>query len=130
MSQPVQILVIDDEPGHCEAAAEALSKAGHECIQAHSAKQGLRIIEQGGIDIVVTDLVLRDEIDGLDILRHALEALDDVEVIIITGHGSIPNAVEAMQLGAASYLEKPLDMKELRAVVAKAKGKTDADNSP
>ncbi len=120
MSQPVQILVIDDEPGHCEAAAEALSKAGHECIQAHTAKQGLRIIEQGGIDIVVTDLVLRDEIDGLDILRHALKALDDVEVIVVTGHGSIPNAVEAMQLGAASYLEKPLDMKELRAVVAKA----------
>ena len=120
MSQPVRILVIDDEPGHCEAAAEALAKAGHDCIQAHSAQDGLRAIERGGIDVVVTDLVLRDEIDGLEILRRALKLLDDVEVIVVTGYGSIPSAVEAIQLGAASYLTKPLDVKQLRTGVAKA----------
>ncbi len=120
MSQPVRILVIDDEPGHAEATAEALSKTGHECIQAHSAKEGLRLIERGGIDVVVTDLVLNDEIDGMEILRRSLKLLDDVEVILVTGHGSIPSAVEAIQLGAASYLTKPVNLGELRAVVAKA----------
>ena len=120
MSHPIRILVIDDEPGHCEATSEALAKAGYACIQAHSAKQGLSAIEKGGIDIVVTDLVLREEIDGLEILRRAMTLLDDVEVIVVTGHGTIPSAVEAIQLGAASYLTKPLDINELRSVVAKA----------
>jgi len=120
MSQPIRILVIDDEPGHAEATAEALAKTGYQCTQAYSATDGLRAIRKGGIDIVVTDLVLRDEIGGLDILRQALEQLEDVEVIVVTGHGTIPSAVEAIQLGAASYLTKPLDITELRSVVAKA----------
>lgn len=121
MSEPVRILVIDDEPAHCEATAEAVSKAGHETLQAHTAKEGLRLIERGGIDIIVTDLVLGDEsIDGMEILRRALKLLDDVEVIMVTGHGTIPSAVEAIQLGAASYLTKPLDLRELRTVVAKS----------
>lgn len=121
MSQPARILVIDDEPGHAEATAEALSKTGHECVQAHTAREGLRLIAQGGIDIIITDLILDDDaIDGLEILRRSLKLLDDVEVILVTGHGSIPSAVEAIQLGAASYLTKPVNLAELRAVVAKA----------
>jgi len=120
VSQPIRVLVIDDEPGHCEAAAEALEKIGYECTRAHGATEGLEIIERGGVDIIVTDLKLGEELDGMDVLRQALKLLPDAEVIVVTGHGTIPNAVEAIQLGAASYLTKPLDVQELRAVVAKA----------
>ena len=120
MSEQIRILVIDDEPGHCEATAEALTKVGYECVQAHSATEGLDLIHRGGIDIIVTDLKLGEELDGMDVLRRALELLDDVEVIVVTGHGTIRSAVEAIQLGAASYLEKPLDIGELRALVGKA----------
>jgi len=120
VSRPVRILIIDDEPAHAEASAEALDRENYHCIQAHSAAEGMRRIDAGNIDIIVTDLVLHAEIDGMDILRHALERLDDVEVVVVTGHGTIPSAVEAIQLGAASYLTKPVDIQELRAVVAKA----------
>jgi two-component system response regulator HydG len=120
MSEPIRILVIDDEPEHAEAIVEALERLGHECIAAHTAQDGLKVIEEGQVDIVITDLILRDEIDGIEILRRALRLLDDVEVIIVTGHGTIPSAVEAIQLGATSYLTKPLNIKELRTVVAKA----------
>jgi len=120
MSQPTRILVIDDEPGHCEATAEALAKVGYECVQANSATAGIDQLERGNIGVVVTDLVLGEELDGMDVLREALRLHSDIEVIVVTGHGTIPSAVEAIQLGAASYLTKPLDINELRAVVAKA----------
>ena len=120
MSQQTRILVIDDEPGHSEATVEALVKVGYECLEANSASAGLEILGSGNIDVVVTDLKLGEELDGLDILREALRLHSDIEVIVVTGHGTIPSAVEAIQLGAASYLTKPLDINELRAVVAKA----------
>jgi len=120
MSESIRILVIDDEPDHCEATSEALAKVGYECVQAHSATDGLETIQRGGIDIIVTDLKLGEELDGMDVLRRALELLDDVEVIMVTGHGTVRSAVEAIQLGAASYLEKPLDIGELRTLVGKA----------
>ncbi len=120
MSQQTRILVIDDEPGHSEATVEALAKVGYECVQANSATAGIETLARGNIDVVVTDLKLGEELDGLDILREALRLHSDIEVIVVTGHGSIPSAVEAIQLGAASYLTKPLDINELRAVVAKA----------
>jgi len=116
MSQQTRILVIDDEPGHSEATAEALAKVGYECVQANSAADGLEILGRGKIDVVVTDLKLGEELDGLDILREALRLHSDIEVIVVTGHGTIPSAVEAIQLGAASYLTKPLDINELRAL--------------
>jgi two-component system response regulator HydG len=120
MSDGIRVLIIDDEPDHADAAAEALARAGHECLVAYSAEEGLNHIRRGNVHVIVTDLVLRAEIDGMDILRQALEILDDVEVIIVTGHGTIPSAVQAIQQGAASYLTKPINIDELRAVVAKA----------
>ncbi|MFO7899829.1 MAG: sigma-54 dependent transcriptional regulator [Planctomycetota bacterium] len=120
MSDDVRILVIDDEPSHCDATAESLEKAGYECVKAYTAGEGMAEIEKDNVDVVVTDLVLGDEIDGMEILRRSLERLDDAEVILVTGYGTIPSAVEAIQLGAASYLTKPLDINELRSVVGKA----------
>ena len=120
MSNPTRILVVDDEPDHCEATAEALAKVGYHTLRAHSAAEAITAIERGGLDVIVTDLILGGDLTGLDILRKALKLLDDAEVILVTGHGTIPSAVEAIQLGAAGYLTKPLDLAELRSVVAKA----------
>jgi two-component system response regulator HydG len=69
--------------------------------------------------VVVTDLMM-PEVDGMQILAHAKESQPDCEVIVVTGHGTVPRAVEAMQLGALNFLEKPLTPDRLRVATAKA----------
>ena len=112
------ILVIDDNEEHASATAESLQKVGYKCRIAISGKEGLKIIEAGEIDIVITDLIMRD-IDGLQILKTTKERLPEAEVILITGYGTVETAVDAMQKGAATYLLKPININHLRAEVNK-----------
>ena len=112
------ILVIDDNEEHASATAEALQKVGYKCRIATSGKEGLKIIEAGEIDIVITDLIMHD-IDGLQILKTTKERLPEAEVILITGYGTVETAVDAMQKGAATYLLKPININHLRAEVGK-----------
>jgi len=118
---PIRVLIVDNEPAHAEAVAESLQRVGYECTVATSGPEGVRRIEQDTFDVVITDLVM-NEVDGLAILAKAKETLPDAEVILVTGHGSIPSAVSAMQQGAFNYLLKPLDLGQLRAVVERASG--------
>jgi two-component system response regulator HydG len=113
------VLIVDNEPQHAQAVAESLQRVGYECTVATSGPEGVRRIEQDTFDVVITDLVM-NEVDGLAILAKAKQTLADAEVILITGHGSIPSAVDAMQQGAFNYLAKPLDLAQLRAVVDRA----------
>ncbi len=115
----LKVLVIDDEPFHAETVAEGLERVGYECVLATSGKAGARLIEQEDFDVIVTDLKMAD-LDGLAILRKAREVLPEAEVIMITGHGDVKTAVEAIKEGAANYLTKPVDLEELRAIVDKA----------
>jgi len=115
----LKVLVIDDEPFHAETVAEGLQRVGYECVLATSGTAGARLIEQDEFDVIVTDLKMAD-LDGLAILRKAREVLPEAEVIMITGHGDVKTAVEAIKEGAANYLSKPVDLDELRAIVDKA----------
>ena len=99
--------------------AESLARVGYECTVATSARRARRLIERDGFDIVITDLMMND-VGGLEILARAKDDLPDAEVILVTGHGTIPSAVQAMQQGAFNYLLKPLDLGQLRAVAEKA----------
>jgi two-component system response regulator HydG len=117
--QPIRVLIVDNERDHAQVMAEALERVGYECMTATSGPEGARRIEDGYFDIVITDLVMND-VDGMEILRRAKEKLDLCEVIVVTGHASVPKAVEAMQQGAANFLEKPLNIGRLRAVTEKA----------
>jgi two-component system response regulator HydG len=117
--EALKVLVIDDEPFHAETVAEALERVGYECVVATSGLAGARRIEQDEFDVIVTDLKMAD-LDGLAILRKAREVLPEAEVIMITGHGDVKTAVEAIKEGAANYLTKPVDLVELRAIVDKA----------
>ncbi|HHT9116981.1 MAG TPA: sigma-54-dependent transcriptional regulator [Candidatus Wunengus californicus] len=112
------MLVIDDNEEHASATAESLQKVGYKCRIATSGKEGLKIIEAGEIDIVITDLIMHD-IDGLQILKTTKERLPEAEVILITGYGTVETAVDAMQKGAATYLLKPININHLRAEVNK-----------
>ncbi len=115
----LKVLVIDDDRAHAETVAESLERVGYECVVATSGAAGARRIEQDDFDVVLTDLKMAEP-DGLAILRKARAEMPEAEVIMITGHGDVKTAVEAIKQGAANYLTKPVDLAELRAIVAKA----------
>src|SRR5919202_2274496 len=117
--EQTRVLIIDDEELHAEAVAESLERVGYECVIATSGSAGARRIEEEDCDVILTDLRMED-MDGLAILRKARQAAPDAQVVVITGHGDIKTAVEAIKQGAAHYLTKPPDRDELRAVMEKA----------
>jgi two-component system response regulator HydG len=117
--EPLRVLVIDDDKSLAETIAESLERRGHACTVATSGKAGVARVEQEPFDVVLTDLKMAD-LGGLDVVRRCREVLPDAEVFVITGFGDVKTAVEAMKLGASHYLQKPIDLAELRAVVDKS----------
>jgi two-component system response regulator HydG len=119
MSDKIRVLVIDDDVAHAEAAAESLSRSGYECRVATSGTDGLRKLEEDGYDVVLTDLVMRD-LSGNEIVRKVKASSPETEVIVMTGYPSYETALEAMDVGAYDYLNKPIDLNILRAKIKKA----------
>ena len=115
----VRVLVVDNDIVHARTMGEGLSRLGHDVTVVGSGLEGGRRLEQESFDVVVTDLMMTD-IGGLEILARAKKASAETEVIVVTGHGTIPSAVAAMQQGAFNYLQKPLDLAHLRTAVEKA----------
>ncbi len=114
-----EILIVDNDQSHAETVAESLQRVGFRCHVATSGGEGARLVEEREFDAIITDLKMND-VDGLQILELAKSSQPDTEVILLTGFGSIPSAVEAMQKGAFNYLTKPLDMGQLRAATQRA----------
>jgi two-component system response regulator HydG len=114
-----KVLVIDDQKFHAETVAESLERVGYDCVIVTSGTEGVRKIESEDWDVILTDLKMAD-VDGLAILRKAREEQPEAEVVVITGHGDVKTAVEAIKQGAANYLTKPFDIAELRAIVDRA----------
>ena len=114
--EPARVLVIDDDKALAETLAEAVERAGHQVTVCVSGKAGLARLAAKDFDVVLTDLKLGDA-DGLGVVKQARATQPDAEVYVITGHGDVRTAVEAMRLGAAHYLLKPIDLGELRAIV-------------
>ena len=110
------ILVVDDEPKLGKLVAEMLELDGHHVQRVAGGKQALTAMSNFAMDVVVTDLRM-PEVDGLSVLSAAVQQVDPPDVILMTGHGSTENAVEAMKRGAADYLTKPFSMEELRVRV-------------
>ena len=100
----LRVLVIDDEKFHAEVVAESLERVGYKCVIATSGAAGLKTIEREEPDVILTDLHM-DGIDGLTLLK-AKQELPDAEVVVITGHGDVQTAVEAMQAGGGQLPAK------------------------
>ena len=123
---PAHILVIDDDKAMRDACFQILSRQGYRVELAASAKQGLTLLERLSFDTILLDLVMPD-LDGLEALKK-IRALDpDVEVIIITGYGTIQSAVESIKAGAFHFLSKPFVPDDLRNLVSRALGKRRLD---
>ncbi len=117
------ILVVDDEREHADGVAEALEKLCDKTIAVYNGKDALEIVYSREIDIIVTDLKLNSEIDGLKILTEAKKHNNRTEVILITAYATIDTCKEAIKLGAFDYLVKPIDIGQLRTLVIQASQK-------
>ncbi len=115
----IRVLLVDNDPAHAHAMLESLERVGYDCEMATSGPDGAEQIERETFDLVVTDLMM-ERIDGMGILTRARKSLPNCELIMVTGHATVPKAVEAMQQGAFSFLEKPITPNRLRAVAEKA----------
>jgi two-component system response regulator HydG len=115
----IRVLVIDNDIVHARTMGEGLGRLGHEVVVVGSGGEGARRLEAESFDVVVTDLMMTD-IGGLEILARAKRVSVETQVIVVTGHGTVPSAVSAMQQGAFTYLQKPLDLGHLRTAVERA----------
>ena len=115
-----RVLVVDDEANLRKVLAAMLRKEGHEVSMASDGEQALAEISKNKTDVVVTDLVM-PKVGGLEILKSMIANHPEIPVIIITAHGTVDSAVEAIKLGAFDYITKPFEQAEIQAVVAHAK---------
>jgi two-component system response regulator FlrC len=115
-----RILVADDEPGLREFVADALELDEHVVVKAPDGRAAAKLLDERGFDVVITDLKMPG-MDGLQLLRKIRAEQPEIEVIVMTAHGTVDTAVEAMKLGAFEYLQKPLSgPDELRLLVQRA----------
>ncbi|MCB9601844.1 MAG: sigma-54-dependent Fis family transcriptional regulator [Sandaracinus sp.] len=114
-----RVLVVDDDEAFRFAIRKALRRAGFEIDEAASGEEAVTKLGQSPPDAVLLDLRMRG-MDGLEVLRR--RASSTARFIVLTGHGSVQAAVEAMQLGAFSFLEKPVDAEELEPLLRQAIG--------
>src|SRR5262245_18253488 len=115
----LKVLIVDDEAPLADTMAEALERSGYDVVTANSGAEALKHLERDEPSIILTDLKM-EGMDGLSVLKKAKEELENVEVVVITGHGDVTTAVEAMRAGAANYVQKPVCLEELRTMVDKA----------
>ncbi|HEY4177019.1 MAG TPA: sigma-54 dependent transcriptional regulator [Kofleriaceae bacterium] len=117
-----KILVVDDEQSMREFLSIALRRAGHDVRTAQSGTEGVEAARTHGVDVVITDLRMPGELDGLGVLR-ALKSSSDVrtpEVILATAYATKDTAIAAMKQGAYDYLTKPFQIAELTAIIDRA----------
>jgi DNA-binding NtrC family response regulator len=114
-----QVLIVDDEPNLRKILAAQLSRDGYDVMTAEDGEQGLAALREHHIDLVITDLKM-PKVDGMELLREALRMDPELPVVMITAHGTVDTAVEALKTGAFDYLTKPFDKDEVRQIVGKA----------
>jgi len=120
ISKDMVILVVDDERDHADGIVEALQKICSKAIAVYSGEDAAEILRNEEVDIVVTDLKLGGDIDGLRILEEAKKYNPQTQVILITAYATIDTCKEAIRQGAYDYLVKPIDIDQLRTLVDQA----------
>jgi two-component system response regulator HydG len=113
------ILVVDDDPESRTAMVKVLESVGYKTMESDNGQQALDMILQDGVDILVTDLRL-PVMDGVELLKRTKAADQEIEVILITGHGTVEVAVEAIKEGAYDFITKPVKKAQLLHAVEKA----------
>lgn len=118
-TRSVKLLVVDDETPLRSVIQKELERLGYEVQSASDGEAALRLLEEGAVDVLLTDIKM-PRMDGMELLRRVRERLNPPEVIMLTGFATIETAIEAMKLGAYHYLTKPYRIAELDALVRQA----------
>ncbi|UGK17334.1 two-component system response regulator GlrR [Escherichia coli] len=106
--KPAHLLLVDDDPGLLKLLGLRLISEGYSVVTAESGAEGLRVLNREKVDLVISDLRM-DEMDGMQLFAEIQKVQPGMSVIILTAHGSIPDAVAATQQGVFSFLTKPVD---------------------
>jgi len=113
------IMIVDDEKNYPLILSAILEEEGFESLTANSGREALDILKHSDVDLVLTDMKM-PSMDGIELLEHVKTADPELPVIMMTAHGTVDKAVEAMQKGAYSYVLKPFDNERLVLFVNKA----------
>jgi two-component system NtrC family sensor kinase len=119
-----KLLLIDDEPDILRVLSRSLKADGYEVVSAQNGTEAIAVFEKEKPDIVITDIKMPG-MDGIEVLKKVKDLNDDTEVIIITGHGDIENAIEALKHGASDFINKPVRDEALAIALKRAKEKFD-----
>ena len=117
--QKLQILLVDDEEIVHQTVGDYLRESGAEVTSRHDGREAIDAITETEYDLVLADIRM-PRLDGLSFLEEAQQVRPELSVVIITGHGNMETAVQALRLGAADFLTKPVKLMELDAVLEKA----------
>jgi two-component system response regulator AtoC len=110
------VLIVDDQKLIRNSLKSALNNEGYRVLIAETGKEGLSFFKKENIDLVLLDIRLPDA-NGIDVLKQIKAVNDDVIVIMMTGYGTIENAVTAMKLGAVDYISKPFKTKHISTII-------------
>ena len=117
--KPAHLLLVDDDPGLLKLLGMRLVSEGYSVVTAESGQEGLKVLSREKVDLVISDLRM-DEMDGLQLFAEIQKQQPGMPVIILTAHGSIPDAVAATQQGVFSFLTKPVDKDALYTAIDSA----------
>jgi DNA-binding NtrC family response regulator len=117
-----KVLLVDDEKEFVDLLGERMSARGMEVSSTTSAADALKMAEVQAFDAIVLDLMM-PEMDGLEVLKNLKAKRPELQVILLTGHGTIEKGVEAMRLGAMDFVEKPADLDTLTDKIKKAQAR-------
>jgi two-component system NtrC family response regulator len=110
------ILIVDDEKNYLVVLSAFLSGEGYETLTADNAELALEIVESADLDLILTDMKM-PTMDGIELLKRVKEKSPDVPVVVMTAYGTVEKAVEAMQLGAFNFIQKPFQNETLRQMI-------------
>jgi two-component system nitrogen regulation response regulator NtrX len=114
-----RILVIDDEKSIRNTLKEILTYEGFEVVEAQDGMEGLKFVEKEKFDIILSDIKM-PKMDGIEVLEKLQELSPETPVVMISGHGNIDTAVEAIRKGAFDYISKPLDLNRMLVTIRNA----------
>ena len=112
------VLIVDDEKNIREGLSDAVEMEGYSSLKAENGKEALSLLSKEDVDIVITDLKM-PVMSGTDLLKKIYSSYPTIPVVVLTGHGTIEDAVFAMQNGAVDFLTKPVNLDHLFVLIKK-----------